>query len=293
MKKLKTHCSLSEQRTLLEQRGLTISDPRATEETLFNINYYRLSGYLFDFRDNSSNKYQNDLTWDRLMQIYDFDRRLTRILLFALEDIEETLKTRISYIITSSYPSDPIIYLKPNVYRSYSPYLQFLSIFYAAKEKSHGLPFVEHHNKEYGGFMPMWVAVELLTMGNLAKLFDNLLPKYQKQISKSYNTGPRQFSSWIENLTYTRNHLAHYMRIYNFNFGRTPATCKRHLRTFQSTNMIFDQVFVMACMYSNREEWNNYILQEIQSLFEEYSDSICLSSLGFPENWYNILHLDD
>lgn len=133
MKKLKTHCSLSEQRTLLEQRGLTISDPRATEETLFNINYYRLSGYLFDFRDDSSNKYQNDLTWDRLMQIYDFDRRLTRILLFALEDIEETLKTRISYIITSSYPSDPIIYLKPNVYRSYSPYLQFLSIFYAAK----------------------------------------------------------------------------------------------------------------------------------------------------------------
>lgn len=291
MRELKPHADLSKQVELLERRGLLINDHETVERTLFNVNYYRLSGYLYNFRDPGNDSYKGPLSWDRLKRIYDFDRKLTRILLFALEDIEETLKTRISYLTTSRYPQDPIIYLSPIIYREYKPYIRFLDHFYRAKENNQKLPFIEHHNKEYGGFLPMWVAIELLTMGNLHALFDNLISPLQKALAKSYGTGPKQLASWIENLTYTRNHLAHYMRIYCFNFGRTPAECKKHPRKFPSSQMIFDQIFIIACMYSDISEWNHYVLPEIQALIEEYNDSIELSNLGFPDDWKDILTL--
>ena len=289
MKELKKHASLAEQANLLAKRGLKMDDRSIVEKTLYNVNYYRLSGYLHNFKDIDSDCYVENLSWHRLKRIYDFDRKLTRILMFALEDIEETLKTRLSYTITCSYADDPTIYLKPHIYRLYSPYIRFLTHFYRSKEKNDKLPFVEHHNKEYGGFLPMWVAVELLTMGNLHALFDNLISRYQKTLAKSYQTGPRQLASWIESLTYTRNHLAHYMRIYNFNFGRTPAECKNHPRTFSTSNMIFDQIYVISCMYSDKSEWNNYVVPEIKALIDEYSGDIELSGLGAPENWETIL----
>ena len=289
MKDLKKHLPLQEQVHLLLNRGLIIDDDNEVMEVLKNVNYYRLSGYLHSFRQPNSDSYIENLTWSRLKSIYDFDRKLTRILLYALEDVEETLKTRLSYTITEKYPDDPLVYLKPTIYRDYKQFLRFQDYFYRTKENNYKLPFVEHHYKEYDGNLPMWVAVELFTMGNLHGIYDNLISVHQKALAKTFGTGPRQFSSWLENLVYTRNHLAHYMRIHNFNFGRTPAECKNHRREFPVTNMIFDQIYVMYCMYSDRSEWRSYVLQEVRAVIDEYSNVVNLSEIGFPENWEEIL----
>lgn len=274
---------------LMQTRGLIITDTKSAEKILCNTNYYRLSGYLHDFKQPGGDLYIKGLTWEQLLRIYDFDRRFTRILMFALEDIEETLKTRMSLVLTTAHKEDPEIYLRPNVYREYSSYIKFLSFFEKEVDNNKKLPFVRHHNEQYGGHFPMWVAVELFTMGNLHAIYENLAGKYQKALASLYGTGPRQLSSWIENLTYTRNHLAHYMRIYNFNFGRTPLKCKRHPKYTGSSHMIFDQIYTIACMYSNAVEWNNYILIEIEQLLTEFEPDINLSGVGFPEEWRTIL----
>lgn len=284
MNTLKQHLSIDDQIALMKKRGLIIRDEQKVQEVLFNLNYYRLSGYLHNFKKPNSDCYIDGLSWERLKCIYDFDRKLTRILLFALEDVEETLKSRISYILTSKNPTDPLIYINPVIYKNYNSYLKFLAYFYKEVENNKNLPFVKHHVENYNGLLPMWVAVELLTMGNIHALYNNLETKYQKLIAQSYQTGPRQLASWIENLTYTRNHLAHYMRIYNFNFGRTPAKCKNHT-CYSSTNMIYDQVHTISYMYSDKSEWNQYVIPEIKRIIDEYSDSISLSGIGFPVNW--------
>lgn len=289
MRELKKHTSLQKQISIMKERGLTISDEQSAERVLFSVSYYRLSGYLHNFKKEDSDAYIEHLNWNVLKRIYDFDRKLTHLLMYALEDIEESLKTRMSYTITSHYPDDPIIYLKPNIYRQYESYLRFIEHFYKAKDNNQNLPFVKHHNEKYGGYLPMWVAVELFTMGNLHAFYDNLISPYQKEIAKTYGTGPRQLASWIENLTYTRNHLAHYMRIYNFNFGRTPSACKKHPRTFISSNMIFDQIYIISILYSDPLEWNDYVVPGIRALIDEYGEDIKLSGLGFPEDWEHIL----
>lgn len=48
-------------------------------------------------------------------------------------------------------------------------------------------------------------------------------------------------------------------------------------------NMIFDQIQVMAYMYADREEWDNYILAEMQSIIDKYGAYVSLSSMVFPK----------
>ena len=281
--------AICEQISLLKSRGLTISDDEQAKYILSCINYYRFSGYLFGFRDKSTGMYPQDLTFAQVKRIYDFDRRLTKTLLFALEDIEETLKTRLSYTVTSCYPEDSLVYLNASIYRNHNSFVEFQSLFFSAVKKNKGLPFVKHHIEKYGGNLPMWVAVELFTMGNLHAVYNNLISPLQKKIAKQYGTGPNQLKNWIRNLTYTRNHLAHNMRIYDYDFARSPMQCKNHPFPCEKTNRIFDQVFIMCVMYSDHEEWTNYIVPELSALFEEYSDVIQLQNIGFPENWKDIL----
>ena len=94
--------------------------------------------------------------------------------------------------------------------------------------------------------------------------------------------------SWIENLTYTRNHLAHYMRIYDYSFGRTPALCAKHPQMTQ-TGRIFDQIMAIGYMFSSQEEWKDYVVPEIKKLIDEYSEYIDLGDIGFVEGWENLL----
>ena len=267
---------------------MLIDDECKAEIFLSNVNYYRFSGYLYEFRKPGSSYYIDGTSLNRIIELYRFDCKFTRILMYILEDVEETLKARLSYTLSSLFPSDPLIYLDSSIYRDLSALERFRILFYKAKADNSDLPFIKHHNEKYDGQLPIWVAVEIFTMGNIHKLYDNLKGKYQKAIAQTYNTGSMQLRSWIKNLTYTRNHVAHYMRVYGYNFGRVPVQCDKH-PSFSQTGMIFDQLLCAGFMFSDKEEWKSYVISEIERLFSEYQKSIELADLGFPVDWKEIL----
>ena len=288
---LKLHKSIPDQIALLESRGLIINDKKYAASFLERVNYYRFTGYLHDYRKSNSDDYISGIKFSDVARMYEFDMKFTRLLMYVLEDIEETLKTRFSYSLSSAYPLNPLIYLDDSIYK-YKPALtKFKYLFTATKSNNMDLPFIKHHYNVYGGDLPIWVAVEIMTMGNLHALYGNLITPLQKDIAKKYNTGATQLNNWIENLTYTRNHLAHYMRIYNYNFGRIPKSCKNHPINAVYRGRIFDQIAVMSFMYSKPDDWNNYVIPEMDALITEYSDVIKLSGLGLPNNWKQVLKI--
>lgn len=111
-KKLKKHLSIDGQIAKLASRGLIIEDEDYARDVLDRISYYRLTGYLHDFREPGSDSYVDGLSFNTIVSIYEFDTRLTRLLMFALEDIEEAFKTRFAYVLSSEYPNDPQIYTR-------------------------------------------------------------------------------------------------------------------------------------------------------------------------------------
>ncbi len=285
---LKQHKSVLEQISHLKQRGIIIDDFDKAVSFLSNVNYYRFSGYLFQFRLKNWSVYSISVLIRRIGDIYNFDCKFTRLFMYIMENVEETLKARFSYSLSSTHPSVPLIYLDPIIYRDEQVLAGFVKIFDKAKSDNSDLPFIKHHKQNYDGNLPIWVAVDIMTMGNIRKLYDNLKGKYQKAIAKTYNTGANQLKSWITNLTYTRNHLAHYMRVYGYNFGRTPVQCNNHPQ-YSQTGMIFDQLLIAGFMYSNHEDWINYVIPELKALFTSYSKNVNFTDLGFPQNWEDVL----
>jgi abortive infection bacteriophage resistance protein len=287
-KSLKSHKSLNEQLDLLKNRNLVVEDEEKAVTILSNINYYRLSGYLNYFK-NKDDKYEN-VSFSKLIRIYEFDCKLTRVLMYALENVEETFKTKFSYTLSSLFPKDPEIYLDRNIYKREKDFDYFVKLFNKAKIDNSGLPFIKHHDNRYDGKLPIWVAVEIMTMGNLQALYKNLKTQYQKNIADLYNTGPKQMTSWLENITFTRNHLAHYMRIFRYNFGRIPMKCSKHC-SFENNGKIFNQILLIGFMFSEKAEWDHYVVPEIKKLLDEYKNVLSLDDLGFPINWETILKL--
>ena len=291
-KSLKKHLSIEEQVDVLESRGLTIEDRNEALRFLEHVNYYRFSGYLFAFRDpEQENHYLQGSSFHQLSRIYEFDAKFARILMYALEDVEETLKTRLSYTLSAYDPDDPLVYLSDEIYRPGADLNRFRESFDSAVRKNKNLPFVRHHLEHYDGKLPIWVAVEILTMGNVCFMYDNLIPSLQKSIAAKYHTGPVQLENWIRNLTYTRNHLAHYMRTYDYSFGRIPKACRNHSMNAVYRGKIFDQVAVMSFLFSTSENWNGYVLEEIEKLFSSYRDSVKIDALGFPKDWKTVLRI--
>lgn len=284
-KSLKKHLSIDSQIAKLESRGLIINDKHFAHYVLERINYYRLTGYLHDFRKPNSDLYIDNVSFETIVSLYEFDTRLTRLLMFALEDIEETFKTRFAYALSSEFPNDPLIYTRKKIYRDENELIKSRKMISKAKKNNKELPFIKHHIENYGGKLPIWVAVEIMTMGTIRALYNNLNGIYQKKIAKQYSTSSSILKNWIENVTFTRNHLAHYMRIYNYNFHRIPASCKKHPTTVVYKGKIFDQIMVMKFLYSDRKEWDNYVIPQLREILNDYKDVIDLACLGFPQNW--------
>lgn len=57
MAELKKHYSIDQQLTKLEKRNVKITNRESAAELLSNINYYRLSGYLYSFKNVKTDCY--------------------------------------------------------------------------------------------------------------------------------------------------------------------------------------------------------------------------------------------
>lgn len=84
-----------------------------------------------------------------------------------------------------------------------------------------------------------------------------------------------------------RNHCAHYGRIYNRNFPmiKIKNTHKKH--KLKNTK-IFAYILAMKYLIADSEIWNNFLIN-LKELINNYIDFLDLNSIGFPDNWEQIL----
>ena len=150
------------------------------------------------------------------------------------------------------------------------------------------VPFVRHHIVNYRGQFPIWVAVNLFTLGNIKYLYKNIPSKDRKNISKTLNVSPLVLDSWIDTLRILRNKLAHNMRLYDSTFHHTPKFEKQHKYKLK-TNRLFFNFVLMKYLLGNSDTWVRAI-NNLEEAFEQYNEYIELDVIGFPYNWAEILN---
>ncbi len=283
MKLAKTYV---EQLDILEKRNLTIEDRNNAIISLSSINYYNLTGYLYPFKDKNG-EYRPGTTFEQGVALYKFDQELCSIIMYFLTEIEQTLKTKIAYISAFDFPEDPYFYTKEINFENPSEHKRFISDFKKAVINNKDAKFVKHHVTNYDGKFPIWVAIQLFTLGNIKHFYKNLPHRTRKGISQVFDVPHSTLDNWIENLRITRNLTAHNMRIYGNTFSNSPRLSGK-IKNVNNTNRVFAQILLFKILIQDKVSWTERIVQ-LNQLIAKNSKYINIKEIGFPDDWFEIL----
>ena len=216
---------IEQQVQLLLDRGM-VGDPNDMARKLSLVGYYRLSAYWRIFRreDGDTCSFIKGTHFIDVWDIYVSDRKLRLLMMDAIERIEIAVRSQIANHHSISY--GPFGYAVEPDSLSCSPY-ERLDVLRHIRENVNGssTEFIKNFRLRYGDFHdlpPIWMAVEVITLGNLVALYRTMPSKIQKSISSEYDVSDQVFSSWLFCLRWTRNACAHHARLWNVNLPVKP-----------------------------------------------------------------------
>lgn len=284
---LKSPKSYAEQIEILRSRGCEISDEQECQRLLAHINYYRLSGYFLPFKQ-ADDSYTPGVTSTKIFRIYEFDKKMRRLIFHALEDTEVNFRTRIAYFHAHRYGSGG--YLNANSFNKRHKHQRFIDNIEREKEINKERPFVRHHIEKYSGTLPIWAAVELFSFGMLSKFYADMPVEDQKHIAlEIFGPVNRPIHTWLESwllcCANLRNVCAHYGQLYYQKFSALPLVPKDFNMQDHSKRRLFGAVFALKKVYPEKDKWDKEFLPQMAALIKEHKDYIELSHIGFTPNW--------
>ncbi len=211
--------SFSDQIARLQDRGLIINDVNDAEHYLRNISFYRLRAYTYPFQDNTDPNHPfntPDLTFNDIIDLYNFDRKLRLLVYDAIEKIEVALRTQIIYHWSMNHGGH--WYTNPKLYRSQHAFdNQMIAIKDELKRSTE--TFIDHYYTTYTSpdDPPAWMSLEVISIGRLSQLFQSLSKGPEKNaITKYFGLNKVDLmENWMHAIANIRNICAHHGRLWN------------------------------------------------------------------------------
>lgn len=294
MKRLcnKQPISVSEQISLLEEKGMLFFDRSFAFRSLSIIGYYRFSGYTYPFRNELDNSgFIENTSFEKVYSIYEFDRLLKSILFSYLGRLEIAFRTLIIDKFSLGRQS-ALWYVDQGNFFDKSQHEDFLSNFEYELESSRE-DFVQHFRETYeDDFPPAWIALQIVSFGTLVKLFRNFNNRdLQSQVSKHFGCeSVDRFISWANMLVYLRNICSHHARLWNRSIKKRPEAYNFGVKTKRWSQKEISQLYysicVMGFMLKHILPENNF-KNDLAALFASntYINSSKQKFLGFPKDW--------
>jgi abortive infection bacteriophage resistance protein len=280
--------TFEEQVEILKERGCLVSSSDFLIDLLKRVNYYRLTGYLYLFRCPDG-RYVDGTSIEKIAAVYEFDQKLRNLLFEAIGEIEIEAKTKIAYYHAHKY--GPLGYMDESNFNDKHEHDDFKAKVESTVANNTKLSFVKHHKDKYEGNFPIWVIVEIFTLGMTSTFYADLPACDKKEIAKQYGIPYMHLQSWLHSLTVLRNICAHYGRLYATSFRKVPKLPKSYTDNPDfNPNLLYAQICMLKLLYINRKDaWNNSILGNIVALTQQYSKHLNFKALGFLENWDDAL----
>ena len=314
----KPHLSYDQQLEVLMRRGLVCENRSAALNLLRSVGYYRLSAYVYPFRQllpeheqgvSSPVHYRiSDLepgtTFSHVEAMWRFDRRLRLRILDGLELVEIGLRTQVAHVLGRRNPfghldpgsldADASTVVRPG--DDHDQFRAWTKRYEELERKAAREDFVRHHVVKYGRPLPIWVAVEFLDFGAIVRLFGLLDRSDQNEISRELGiTSGRLLGAWLTGLNYVRNIAAHHSRVWN-------RTLTYRLRTFNpaqaeeslahiSASTVRDKVYLPLAVtgylikhIDPASRWRINLRDDMKK-FPNVPGLSPVQDMGFPEGW--------
>lgn len=294
----KSAFSFAEQIEQLEKKGMIFADKRLAQSQLASISYYRLSGYWYPFRIRNAqqaitSQFQKGTTFNEVIALYEFDRKLRSLILDAIERVEIAVRTQFTYQLGHQYGA--FGYTDAAHFHKKFNHQKWLQQIQNEVTRSKD-DFIVHYSKKYQGFpsVPIWMLTEVMSLGALSFGYGGLINTQiegvedKKRIARHFNVHHKKLGDWLHTLTYVRNICAHHSRLWNRSLAIKPDKSKDTLWLPPLTprnDRIFYVLLMLRHLLSatgNGEAWAD----EVNSLLEPIANSRQWRiAMGLPENW--------
>lgn len=312
--------SIDDQVAKLRDRGVEMDSQEFAADLLRTVGYYRLTGYLYPFRESEHvldpeggmrvrllDRYLPGTSIEHAAQIIAFDRRLRILLLDGLERIEVSLRMQMGYVLGRVSPfahTDPSSFVssftEPTLVaetgETMSKHEQWLSRVQERQSSSDEM-FVAHFRDKYDGRMPIWALTEILEMGQLVRLYNGLINSLATEIAHVYGApSKRVLSSWLASLNYVRNVAAHHARLFNRKLVAAPrrppsgeVPLLDHLRAEATAKEVFglyNAVAVTAYLLRAIDPNSGWPIRLVE-LVDDFPATATFTTMtmGFPASW--------
>jgi abortive infection bacteriophage resistance protein len=319
----KPHLTHQQQLALMVGRGLTCTDDAAATNLLKTVGYYRLSAYVYPFRQLApfdptlageiSQPYRTDavrdgITFDHIEALWRFDRKLRLLCLDAIETVEIGLRSRVAYVLGERDPLGHVHRgsLDPTACAQMArrdggagnedAFDQWLAKYDQLKFEARSEDYVAHYQRKYGGDMPIWIAVEFFNFGALSRLFSLLEKTDQNKIAKEVGvSGGPLLGAWLRDINYIRNLCAHHSRLWNRQPTYKPAKFNptqvsddlAHAARMEPRNKIYIHLAILAYLVRHLDPRHNWPLS-MRTLMKKFPQipGVCPETdMGFPADW--------
>ncbi len=319
--------STNSQLRILRDRGMIVRNGSRIKKILETENYYNIiNGYKDLFLDKtdtfSEEKYIKNTNFMEVYALYLFDREIRSIFLKYILEIENNIKTVLAYEFSKKYGHDNYLRVenfdtanrardsKKTKAQKVGEVSQLIVNIQKeiAKQLTKNNPMISHYMLKEG-YVPLWVLVNILTLGTISAFYQNLKQEDQNNIGRKFFMHPDEMMSILLVLTVFRNQCAHDGRLYNMKAVKKngqPNSIKtnqihRNLAIPFDTgnnpqygkNDLFAIVIIFKLMLP-KSSFNKFFFalkKEISSLekkLRKVGINVILREMGFPSNWMDI-----
>lgn len=286
---MKPALSFEGQLSRMRDRGLEIGDEGAALQRLSESNYYRLRGYWLTLEDGDS--FIPGSSFDDIWSIYQLDGDLRNWMWRAIEPIE--IKARTLFAYHMAMECGPVAHEDNRYFKSTISHAKSMESLSREKNRAlnDGVPCVVHNVEKYGD-LPVWAAVEIMSMGTVSQLYGNLDPKRSgvaKGVASGFGVKPFILRSWLRHLTYIRNICGHHSRLYNRVMTTRANLLKADAR--YDSDKEFPTFIVLKRIYERSwpERWPS-MLEELDGLISSHAE-VSLLPMRFPSDWQEALKI--
>lgn len=294
---------------LITEKNLTIPDKLSAQNILKKIGYFPLiSGYKKPFKHLASKKYKYGVTFDEIVSLYYFDEEIRTLFLKYILHIERYMKSAISYYFCNKYGEKQDAYLTPDNYTLTKKNTPEINKLVHSLEKAISLPnpypYITHHALKYNN-VPLWVAMNAFTFGQVSKIYQYIPNDIQYKISKDFpHITERELHQFITVLARCRNVCAHNERLFSFHIRETiPDTTLHHKleiprkkgQFIKGKQDLFSVVITLRYLLDNEEfkQFKSQLVRHINHVLKlcpHLTREQLYSEMGFPENWNRITY---
>lgn len=307
---IKFHLTALQQVSLLQARGMVVSDENSAQKTLLSLGYYRFAGYFYAFRKTNprgtpgrQDEFQDGTSFEIVEQLCEFDRRLRLLILEAAACIEVAVRCDIAHRLGKQHRIaheqasllDANFCLKIQSWSGKTRYAEWKEKLAIAVDRAKKEDFIKHHASKYGGQIPIWAIIEVWDFGLLSKFFAGMQFKDQSYIARRYGLQDgRYLESWLRSINFVRNVSAHHSRLWNRNIVERPKfqphQPHEHLFHLTQDEHAQTRVYGSLCILKSmlkivlpHSDWTER-LRILSKTFPQ-NPITNLQDAGFPTNW--------